>query len=287
MRDLYSFGLKMFFKSLLVYSSDNVDYFVVGKRLGAVALGFYERAFRLMDLAVVEVSVKQGAVLFSAFSRLQDSRSRLLAAYNKVMLTISLATYPLFFGLVIVAPSFIHVVFGEKWLPSVVPLQIMCLAGVMRVQLQVASTLINAMGKVSGEIWQRAAALLLLAIGCWVGSQWGIVGVSAAVTVVAMILTSSLTCYLGRITGLTWTDLMRPQIPALAASSVMAAVALAYQRWAEPALGIHSATMLVSSTAVGVASYAMALWALRPGPVVALLKEFLGQFRSVAERLPP
>jgi O-antigen/teichoic acid export membrane protein len=80
-------------------------------------------------------------------------------------MTISLIMFPVFFGLVVVAPAFIHVIYGEKWSPTIVPFQILCLAGILRIQQQVTSTIVNAMGKVGAEIWRRAIALGLLALG--------------------------------------------------------------------------------------------------------------------------
>ncbi len=152
MKELFSFGLTMFLKRLLIYSSDKADYMIIGKRLGVASVGLYEKAFNLMEIVVKELSVKIGPVLFSAFSRLQDDRARLMAAYHKVIFGISLVACPMFFGLFIIAPVFIHVLFGEKWMASALPLQIMCIAGLMRMYLRVTSSMINAMGEVAGDV---------------------------------------------------------------------------------------------------------------------------------------
>ena len=156
MRDLYTFGAGMFVKNLLIYATDKIDYLIIGKRLGPTALGFYEKAFNLMDIAVRELSNKMSMILFSAFSKIQDDQEKIRKAYSKVIMTLSLLCFPVFFGLCLITPAFLAVVFGEKWLPGALPLQILCVAGILRMHLQVTSTIVNALGKVSAELWRRA-----------------------------------------------------------------------------------------------------------------------------------
>jgi PST family polysaccharide transporter len=190
-------------------------------------------------------------------------------------MTLSLLCFPVFFGLILVAPAFIAVVFGEKWLPAALSLQILSIAGIFRMHLQVTSTIVNALGKVSAEIWRRAAALLLLGLGCWLGSFWGITGVAIAVAVSTAILAVTMVSYLNKLTGLTWYDALRPQSPAFIASAVMAAAVYMYQYWGEGIFGLYSPAMLMLSTCVGASVYIVTLWILRPAPVVALMKELL------------
>jgi O-antigen/teichoic acid export membrane protein len=275
MRDLYMFGTGMFLKNLLIYGADKIDLMIIGKRLGPTALGFYEKAFHLMDIAVKELSNKMSMLLFSAFSKIQDDQQKIRDAYNKVIMTLSLLCFPVFFGLILVAPAFIAVVFGEKWLPAALSLQILSIAGIFRMHLQVTSTIVNALGKVSAEIWRRAAALLLLGLGCWLGSFWGITGVAIAVAVSTAILAVTMVSYLNKLTGLTWYDALRPQSPAFIASAVMAAAVYMYQYWGEGIFGLYSPAMLMLSTCVGASVYIVTLWILRPAPVVALMKELL------------
>jgi O-antigen/teichoic acid export membrane protein len=280
-KELYSFGLNMTFKRLLIYGTDKIDYFFTGKQLGPIALGFYEKSFNLMDIAVKELSLRVGPVLFSSFSKIQDDQIRIVHVYHKVILTLSLIAYPIFFGLFLVAPTFIHIVYGEKWMPSALPLQIMCVAGLMRMHLQVTSSVVNAMGKVAGDVWRRAIGFIILAFSCWLGSFWGIVGVSVMVTIVTSLLAIIMASYLKNLMGLTWTELLRPERPAMVASVVMAGVVLGYRHWAAGVLGTYSVAMLFSSTAVGVVGYSVALWMLRPSAVVSLLQEFMADLKPV------
>jgi PST family polysaccharide transporter len=281
MREMYTFGAGLFVKNLLIYGADKIDYLIIGKSLGPTALGFYEKAFNLMDIAVKELSNKMSMVLFSAFSKIQDDQRKIQAAYSKVIMTLSLLCFPVFFGLFLVAPTFVTVVFGEKWLPSALSLQVLCIAGILRMHLQVTSTIVNALGRISAEIWRRATAFALLALGCWLGSFWGITGVAIAVAITTAILAVTMVSYLNKLTGLTWHDALRPQGPAFVASAVMAAIVFVCQRWAAGVFGLHSPAVLFASMLVGASVYIIALWILRPSPVVALVQEFMTDLKPV------
>ena len=209
MKDLYSFGMGMFLKNLITYSSDKIDYFIIGLKLGPAAVGFYEKAYNLMNMTLKELVDKLEPVLFRAFSVIQNDRDRVLAAYKKAQLTFSLLSYPIFFGLASVASPCIFLLYGEKWMPSVIPLQIMCFSGLLRLNLKVIGIVMNAMGKVKVEIWIRAVAFILLLVGCWIGSKWGIVGVAAAAAIVSGILSLATTLYFGRLTRLSFFALIR------------------------------------------------------------------------------
>jgi O-antigen/teichoic acid export membrane protein len=167
------------------------------------------------------------------------------------------------------------------------PLQILCLAGLFRTHLHVTGTVINAMGKVAPEVWIRAAAFILLTVGCLIGSFWGIVAVAVAVTATTAILMLIMVSYLKTLTGMSWRDFIRPQCPALLGSMFMALIVLIYQRWFEGSLGLHSLAMLLSSTVVGAVSYMATLWLLKSGPVVSLIKELTGDLRLVFQRTTP
>ncbi|MFQ5598025.1 MAG: lipopolysaccharide biosynthesis protein [Nitrospiria bacterium] len=284
MRELSGFGFKVFIKDLLVFGSDKVDYFIIAKRLGVAPLGFYEKAFNLMELASKELSQKLSVILFPAFSKLQDDNIRLRAAYSKVILILSLVCFPFFFGLFLVAPSFVGFFFGEKWLPTVLPLKILCIAGLFRIHLQVTSTAVNATGFVGSEIRKRAVSLILLSIGCWVGSAWGASGVALAVTVVTGLLAVQMAAYFKNLVGLHLRDLFAPQWQGFLASLAMLVAVLGYQAWVKSTLNLYSPTVLFSSVFIGATTYLLTVWVIRTDQVVSLFREFTNDMKPLFQK---
>ncbi len=150
--------------------------------------------------------------------------------------------------------------------------------------MQTVSTVVNSMGKVGVELRIRVAALVLLALGCWFGTKWGLAGVSVAVAVTTLLLTVAMISYLGRITGLTWMDFLRPQLPVFAATAIMSVVVWLYQRGIQDTVSIHSALMLFSSAAIGAVTYTVVLGILRPRSIVSLLKGIVADLRPAAKQ---
>jgi PST family polysaccharide transporter len=276
MKDLYSFGIGMFFKNLITYSSDKVDYFIIGLQLGPAAVGFYEKAFNLMEIGVKELGNKVSPVLFSAFSKMDNDAERIKKAYGKILLTMSIVIFPIFFGLCVVAGPFITVVYGSKWIPCVLPLQILCLAGIMRMELRVASTVLNAMGQVSFEVRRRGIALVLLAAGCSLGSQWGIIGVALAVTIVISMMTVSIIGFMVQQLQVSWGDVVGPQLPALYGSFFMVGIVLILQGLLEGFIPQYSIAMLFTNIGIGALSYAGFFYLFNRETIQLVQNEFPG-----------
>ncbi len=283
MEDLFSFGMGIFFKRLLTYGTDKADIFIIGKQLGVAPLGFYEKAFDLMNLTIRELGNRMEPILFRTFSILQNDKGRILAAYKKVLLTYSVFSYPIFIGLASVAPLLIYCVYGEKWMPCVIPLQILCCSGPFRLQLKVVTIVMNAMGRVNVETGLRAIALILLMIGCVVGSEWGITGVAVAVTIVMGILSLAVTKYFSQLTQLSFFVLMRPQVTPIVASVFMYAMVLLVQDWLFSG-DVYSFLALISSVVIGACAYVGVLLILRPPPVMDLIKEISGDLNQVFQK---
>jgi PST family polysaccharide transporter len=240
-----------------------------------------------MNMPVRELSARMNSVLFPAFARIHKERGRLRAAFQKTLLALSLVSYPVFASLIVLAPEFIRVLFGPQWIPSVVPFQILCVAGVPRVVTQVTSAIINASGTVAPEVTRRGIVLVLLVAGVLLGSHWGIVGVATAVAIVNFVTGVMIWVLLTRLSAITLRDLLIAQrLPllgslALVAVSIGTRAALAAMGHAEPVL------VLVLAGPLGAIAYAAVLFALRDPPLLALMGEFRRDLAPLLARFRP
>jgi PST family polysaccharide transporter len=286
-RDMFGYGMGISLKSTLIYLFEKSDNWIVGKNLGPAALGFYERSYNLMDKSAREMSVQITSVLFPAFSRIHKERGRLRAAFQKSVLALSLVSYPVFAGLFVLAPELVPLLLGPQWIPSIVPFQILCLAGVPRIVTQVTSAIINASGTVAPEVTRRGVVLVLLVAGVLIGSQWGIVGVAVAVAIVNCVAGVMIWSLLTRIADIRLPDLLVAQrLPllgslALVAVSIGTRAALAAAGHAEPIL------VLALAGSMGAIAYAAVLLALRDPPLMALTGELRRDVASLLERFGP
>jgi O-antigen/teichoic acid export membrane protein len=250
-------------KDILDDLARNADYFILGRRLGMASLGFYSRARSLMTIPVTQLSNSLGSVLFPAFSIIQDDRERLIRGLIKSSCLIAMCIFPLLVGLQLVSPVLIAVVYGDKWMPMVPSLRIICLAGLFYTLDPPAVSLINAKGFVLAEIKRQCVHLFLLAMAVFWGSRWGLTGAAWGVTVAAWIYWLFMLQLLQNRIGLSWRSYLEGLIPAVVGSLTMAGVVLAYQVTLSSLMISSHMVYLVGSISLGAASYLSALVAVR------------------------
>ena len=137
----------------------------------------------------------------------------------------SLLIFPFLTGIGLVAPDFILVAYGEKWLPILVPLRMFCIYGILRMYSQPLQVLCNGIGKPNLPFkWSLIFVpfnLLLLYIGVTKG------GTSGAV-LAKMVLPVFMAVTVGRIVmreiELPWLRLIGATWPALAGCLAMSVV---------------------------------------------------------------
>jgi PST family polysaccharide transporter len=210
--DTVPFGLAIYGKRLLTFGSQNLDSFIVGGLFGVTWLGFYDKAYNTTDKLVSKLSLGPG-VMFRIFAILQEERDRFVRAYSKVILTATIVALPVFAGLIVAGREFTVVVFGEKWLPSVVPFQLLCAAGALRVVSSYATAAVQASGLVWSEMWRSAMSLVLIVGFVLLLRGWGIEGTALAVLLASLISASVLQSLVRQVTGLTWRELLVPVVP--------------------------------------------------------------------------
>jgi len=68
--------------SVLNYVDSNVDYLVVGRMIGASALGYYTLAYNLITFPLYKISTIITRVTFPAFSIIQNDNQTLRTAIS-------------------------------------------------------------------------------------------------------------------------------------------------------------------------------------------------------------
>ena len=92
----------------------------------------------------------------------------------------ALVTFPMMMGLFAVAQDFVTVVFGEKWLPMLPVLKILCWVGMLQSIGTTVGTIYLATGQVNVAFKFLLVAAPVLVLAFIVGLPWGIVGVATA-----------------------------------------------------------------------------------------------------------
>jgi O-antigen/teichoic acid export membrane protein len=187
-KELFGFGSFNTGSRIFNYIASNTDYIIVGKLLGVVLLGYYTLAYNLVTFPLQRVSVIVMRVTFPAFSKIQDNNEILKKGYLKVIKYTSLITFPMLAGMFAVAPEFITVLYGVKWIPMIIPLQILCIAGALKSIGAIVGTIQYSIGRADIQFkWQLFTAIIMPA-ALIIGVNYGITGVAGAVAIMTIFL---------------------------------------------------------------------------------------------------
>lgn len=266
LRELLHFGAGQTLASLANTAATQGDYVVVSSQLGADALGFYGRAYELINYPSTLFNNVAGGVLFAALARLQDDRARLAEALELALFVIAAVLLPASAGLVLLAPEAIRVLMGPGWDAAVTPFQIMAVAMLLRTSYKVGATVARA----RGDVYRLSLVQLVYAVnvvgGALIASQWSIDAV-AITTTVAVALHFGLLTWLGAhhaAVGLG--PLVRAHVAAAAAAVATMCTAVPTVLLLRQA-GVGAAGVLAAGTAAGALGLlAFVGWQLRrPG----------------------
>jgi len=129
---LFRYGINNLGYSLVGYFHNNIDYLIVGRVLGPAVLGLYEFAYRLPSMLFNRLAKPVGAVVFPTLAKAQASDEYIAAGYIKTAKYVSIVVFPVLGGLAALARPAVTVLWGEKWLPIILPLQMLCLGVAIR-----------------------------------------------------------------------------------------------------------------------------------------------------------
>jgi PST family polysaccharide transporter len=214
-RDLSNFALGSYVRGMLEHLTRNVDNLVVGRTLGVSALGFYDKAFSSINKLYENMTTVGPNVSFRIFAIIQDEPDRFRRAYRKVIMTATLVSYPVFGVIATMAPHLVPVAFGQRWLPAVVPMQVLCVSFSLKALNQFATSASQARGWVWPHVWRQIVQVLCVVIGVYLSSPWGVSGASFAVVGASAVMFYLTQGMMRKATGLGWADILEPQVPAL------------------------------------------------------------------------
>ena len=120
-KELLHFGKFMVGIGLVGYLIYNLDDIVVGRILGAAALGYYALAFNISQFINAQFIAHVGKVMFPAYVQVQNDSETLKRAFLKTIRFVSVISIPFGMVLLSLAHELVLGIYGEKWLP-IVPL---------------------------------------------------------------------------------------------------------------------------------------------------------------------
>ncbi len=166
-----------FGNGILFYVNANLDSLLIGRTLGASALGNYQNAKSLTDEIRVRMVQPLQRVLFPAFSAIQTDNLRFQQGILRSARLLAFAFIPVGFGMAAEAELLIRILYGEQWLQMIPLLHLTAFATGFGATTSVANAIFNAKNEVGLSFRLFLLSTALTAAFIIVGSHWGLLGV--------------------------------------------------------------------------------------------------------------
>lgn len=262
-RELIGFSSYVTASQVVAYGNHNGDNLIVGRVLGATALGYYGFAYRLMILPLQRFGGIVSQSAFPALATVQHDVDRLRAGYVEATRYVVAVCFPITVGIAVASPLAVPILLGDRWRPAVPVLQILALSGPLLSLNRLSDALFRAIGKASWNFWLNLSSLAVHIMAFLIGVRSGVRGVAVAfvLATLAMIVPSLLLA--SRTLASPWSLLNRAVAPIAVATVAMALTAGGLVQ-ALGRSGLSAPAQLVIVSGAGTAAYLVPLFVLAP-----------------------
>lgn len=180
---LWKFGVNMLGSGLVNTIYNNLYTLTIGKFYTPSSVGLYNKANSYASLPSSIIMDMSLGVNFPILAKLQEDRERLLCAYEKLLKVPFFILYPILIGLITLAEPIIQVMIGDKWLPCVPYLQILCVGYMFYPLNGLNVNLLMVKGRpdlvLKMDFIKKPIGILLLVSAIPFGIMWMMVGKAA------------------------------------------------------------------------------------------------------------
>lgn len=223
---LFSFGSKLLFSRLIHVLYYNLYSLVIGRKYSSAELGYYTRAEQFAVFPSGNINAIISRVTFPILSNIQEDNERLALAYRKYIKLASFLIFPLMIGLAVLAKPLILLLLTEKWIMTVVLLQILCFDWMFDHLSIINLNLLYVKGRSDWalrlEIIKKSIAILIL----FISMPFGIEGMCYGRVLYSLLAVYLNTYYTQNLIGLSLMSQIRDIFPSFILSLFMGGIVL-------------------------------------------------------------
>lgn len=152
-RELFSFGVYMLLSHFVNELGKHIQGLLIGKLFSPATLGYYSKAQGTERMASSTISSVITSVTYPLYATVQDDKKLLGNMIKRLTMTISYCTFPFMFILMLLAKPIFIILYSDRWLPSVIYFQVLCIVGISSCLQAVNTQSIAAIGKSKQMFW--------------------------------------------------------------------------------------------------------------------------------------
>ncbi|WP_300813979.1 lipopolysaccharide biosynthesis protein [uncultured Bacteroides sp.] len=254
-RSMIGFSSRLIVTNIFTIINNNLFSMILGKFYSAREVGDFTQANKWNGMGHTLITNMINGIAQPVFTSIADDRARQLAVFRKLLRFTAFVSFPVMFGLSLVAKELIVITITEKWLSSAYILQILCVWGAFIPLTNLFSNLVISHGRSSVYMWNTIClSLVQLAVACAAhsyGLEWMLylfTGINIGWLFVWL-------WFVNREIGLTLKDMLKDISPYLGLSAVLVVAA----HYLTQPIGNLYLCMAVKIAAVA-GLYALVLW---------------------------
>ena len=214
-KDLLALGSGFSLGRILNLAALQGDNFIVGRVLGADALGLYSRVYQLMTIPAVYVAAVLDRVLFPALALRQANTKTIGKSFLLLVEVVSLLSLPMTAVALIIPDTIVHVLFGRQWSEAAPILQIFAIGIFFRAGYKCGDTVARSMGAVFRYSTLQLVYATCVIAGSLIGASWGLIGVAWAVLTAEAVNYLCMSGFALRLTSIGWNQFFKSHLPGI------------------------------------------------------------------------
>jgi len=179
-REMLGFGGNITGFNIVNYFARNADNILIGKFVGAAALGFYSKAYGLLMLPIRQIRGPINMVAIPVMSRLQQVPERFCDYYGKLVFVTAFIGMPLICLLAVCANEVIFLVLGPQWSPAAPIFQVLAVSALIQLVGHSWGVVLVALGKSRRYLNLGLLNAIVICAAFLLGIYWGAFFVAAA-----------------------------------------------------------------------------------------------------------
>jgi PST family polysaccharide transporter len=200
--------------NVLGFTTQNVDYMIVGTLMGSVSLGLYMLAFNISSWPQNVLGFVIKSVSLPAFSRLREGTGSMAVHFCSALRSVVRITFPVCLFLGALAPSLVLTVYGSRWSLASRALVGLAVLSAARTLVELFYDFLTAMGHNKSVLMVQLVWLPTL-IGALIVlvNMFGIAGAGAAQAAVSALVVMPLLIFSTDRVGVPWVSVVRAILP--------------------------------------------------------------------------
>lgn len=266
-RELVGYGRHVFFATTILRAGEQSDAVIVGKVLGAGALGQFRYAYRVASTPFLLILAAASFSLFPAFARISHDAERMSAAFLRSLRWMMALAAPSGLFLLALGLQVTVLVFGDVWRPAGYAVMAMSGFAVGGAVTSLVSEILRSQDRPSALTPMHATTALSTVLAMIALSGSGLSATAAGLSIGPCVGAAYGLRVAHRVTGISYFSLIDAVARPLAAAAIMAGGVLAFDRLLVDAADMATLPGLASLGGEGllaVALYAVAFRVISP-----------------------